>query len=485
MHSVRRLRLLLPTTATLVAIAAALAMPTSAHAILVGMESNRELVNSTQTPELQAEALQKMKDQGVAVVRANYRWYEVAEGCAGQSPRQLENHLNPCYTWDRLDSLVQQANQRRMSVLLSLTQNPSWLHRTDNRLMMGTGGAFNRGLVHYAAFHKAAGTRYRQGSGFGFVRFWTIHNEPNSRTYWGGMRHAASPRDYARLYAAAAVALKGANPAALIAPGPTGPTGGAGGIRPVRFVREFQTHVVRYLPGPMANKKRFINAWAHNPYPGFNHQPHKAAGASHVEAVSMAMIDRLFKQLDKAPITRGTKVWATEFGWETNGPFSTNERLQAQFIAEAFDWLNSKRRVQIGISYGLTDPPAADVHDWTSGTFTNAGKPKQSYAMFQRMVSVPQAGTNGVVRAGTKLRIWGRSNVNPGGTLLSYRLVGRKCNPGFTAAQHCLVPGQRGVPGMPGAKVGYLTAVRGQRIQVRTYDRVANVYGPIRTIIVR
>jgi hypothetical protein len=474
----------------LLSILAMLVVPAGANAaILIGMESNRELVNTTQTPELQGEALQKMKDQGVQVVRANFRWYDVAEGCAGQTATQLENHLNSCYSWGRLDSLVQQANDRQMQVLLSLTQNPSWLHPNApanvdglTYYFMGTTPAqFARTVEHYVAFHKAAGTRYRQGSGFGFVKFWTIHNEPNSKYYWGP---TPNPARYAQLYGKTAVALRAANPGARIAPGPTGPTGGTGGVKPLDFLVAFQRSVPAYLPGSMANKRKYINAWAHNPYPGSTTPPSVFQRTLHPRNVTMGSIDRIFKQLDASPITRGTKVWATEFGWETNGPGKVSEINQARFIAEAFDWLDSKRRVELGISYGLTDPPAIPTFDWTSGTFTNAGVKKRSYAMFQRMVSVPQAAMNNTVRAGTRLRVWGRANVNPARTQLAYRIIGRKCDARAAVSGFCMMKGQAPASGVA-PRVAFLTAVRGQTLDFAVYDPIAETYGPTRRVIVR
>ena len=484
----RLLRLLLPLTVA----ATALLVPANAHAILVGMESNRELVNTTQTAEMQAEALQTMKEQGVQVVRVNWRWYEIAEGCAGQSISALRQHTNPCYDWSRLDTLVKEASRLRMNVLLSVQQNPSWLSGTTNRYYMGgSWSQFQRTANHFAAFHRAAATRYKPGNGNGVIKFWTVHNEPNSKVYWGSK---PNPARYAYLYARTAVQIKLGNKSALVAPGPTGPTGGSGGIKPLAFVRSFQKNVVKWLPGGrnMAIKRRYINAWAHNPYPAYNNQPSFSRRVQHRDHVTMGTIDKLFTQLDRSPVTRRTKVWATEFGWETAPEsirrFGVTTSRQAQYVAEAFDWLDSKRlgrigRVQIGVSYGMTDPE--DVNDWQSGTIAFNGTRKLSFKMFQNMVSVPQAGNSGRVRANTRVRVWGRSNAHPGGTQLAYRILGRKCNSRVKVSGFCPVPRQRGVVGTFGAKYGYVTIRKGWRVDFATYDRIGKQYGPTRRVIGR
>lgn len=429
-------RTLLP-FAMLVAVAASLLAPSSASAILAGAESNRELVNSDRTPALQRIALDKMKKQGVQVVRGNFGWNEVATSkCKGKSITQLSNHRNSCYNWKIFDSFVKQANQRRIQVLISITRVPTWVINSTPENMGRTGPQFTKVLRNYVAFHKAAATRYKAGSKYGFIQYWTIHNEPNSKTYWGPR---PNPNWYAMLYGKTAVAIKRAHKTALVAPGPTGPTGGSGGMKPLAFMRAFQAKVPKYLPGSMPMKRRYLNAWAHNPYPGSRSQPSVASNTtSHRDSVGMAKIDNLFKQLDKAPITRGTRVWATEFGWETSGTLKVSMAQQAQFIAEAFDWLDRKRRVTIGISYGLTDPKEA--YDWQSGTFSSNGRIKPSFKMFQRMVSVPQGGKGGVVRRGTVVKVWGRSNISPRTGVLAFSIPGRQCAPG---RMWCTVRGQR------------------------------------------
>jgi hypothetical protein len=210
----------------------------------------------------------------------------------------------------------------------------------------------------------------------------------------------------------------------------------------------------------------------------------------HPDFITMGTIDRLFRQLDAHPVTRGTKVWATEFGWQTPPEFrfGTSPANQARFVAEAFDHLSSKRqgrfgRVQIGISYGLTDPE--DTNDWQSGTIDWNGDRKPSFFMFQRMISIPQRALDGTVRDGTRLRVWGRSNVNPGGTRLHYRIIGARCQPGQPISGFCEMPAQRGLVGMPGARFAFMTVRRGQRIDFAVYDTVSKSYGRTQRVTVR
>lgn len=432
LSSFRRISPVLAAGAALIALAIA---PASASAFSVGAEYNGGLVNSDRTPALQADVLDKMAIQGVQVVRANFGWNEIAVNCAGRSVAELGNPDNGCYNWAVLDSLVNLANQRGIKVLLSTSRVPTWVQPQSDPSQpydMGASQAqFNKTVATYAAFLKAAGTRYKAGSQYGSIPYWTVWNEPNSNTFFKPAPNAAR---YAQLYAAAAVALKTANPGALVAPGPTGPKST---IKPGTFIPAFQANVVKFLP--RANPKRYINAWAHNPYPQLGKAPTAKDGLK-FPSITMSNIGDLLTTLDKKPITKGLPVWGTEFGYETKpeetrAGLSVSYAQQAQYLAEGFHKLDATKRFTIGIWYGLVDNKinnAQDmIGDWQSGTITAAGTTKPSFWMFQRMISAP----TGMVRKGMTVPVWGRSNVSPNTGQLVYRTS--------AAGKWYLVPGAK------------------------------------------
>ncbi|MCW2972591.1 MAG: hypothetical protein JWN72_864, partial [Thermoleophilia bacterium] len=59
--------------------------------------------------------------------------------------------------------------------------------------------------------------------------------------------------------------------------------------------------------------------------------------------------------------------------------------------------------------------------DFQSGTMTNAGVKKPSYAAFQRMVSTDVSST----KPGMFVNIWAKSNINPKKTVLQYSANGK------------------------------------------------------------
>jgi len=462
---------------TLFATAALCVAPGAAHAgILIGAESNGELANSFNTPADQAVALDKMQAMGVKVVRVNFAWNEIATGtsCPTASLAQLADNTNACYNWGLLDSLVTLTKARRQSMLLSLTRVPSFVNHNANPFWMGaTEADFQNVKVNYVAFMTAAGTRYNKSSSIGTIPYWTILNEPGSKDYW---KPAPNVKRYAQIYGAAAPALRKAHSTALIGVGPTGPRSRP--IHPVPFIREFVKWAPKYLPGSMATKRSYINAWGHNPYPNATNPPRYKTPGAPVTSIGMSQMSRLFFELDKSPLTKGVKVWAAEFGYETapEPVFRVSPAIQARYQIEAFHWLDSQKRVTIGINYGLTDPK--QTYDWQSGMFYANGTKKPLFAAFQRMVSVPVPATDSLARIkGDKFKrnavipIWGRSNLLPTKGVLAYRVsktgVWKK------------VPGQkRSADGTINAKMKLSAPV----MYFSLYD---GQYGPMRVIKTR
>lgn len=393
--------------------------PMQAHAALYGVEANNDLANSNRTLTERTQTFDRMKTQGVGIVRVNMGWNEIAANCAGVSASALANHEHVCYSWGVFDDVVRLANERGILVLASISRAPRWLQGSSDAAYVGTTSAqWAKTIAHYEAVMQAAATRYRSGSLLGSVQRWTVWNEPNSPTYFAPQNTAslkrAMPRRYAQMVARAAVAIKKGNPTAQVAAGPTGPTGGGAGIRPITFIAQVQAALPIFLPGSGTFERRWIQGWAHNPYPGVNVAPSR--GTIDAPSVGMTNIRDLFVQLDRAPVTRGLQVWATEFGYQTNPPdrlIGIPVALQGRFMAESYDWLESTRRVPILIWYGFRDPD--QIGDWQSGTWYANGRAKVSRLWAMRPVSVPVD----TARRGQAVRVWARSMVKPSATRIA------------------------------------------------------------------
>ncbi|MCW2972590.1 MAG: hypothetical protein JWN72_863 [Thermoleophilia bacterium] len=478
--------------ALLIAVAAAafalsstvsLTRPVDAHAIIMGVEANGELANPGVTPQQQLAGFNRLTAQGVGLLRVNVSWKAIASGCGDQSVSAQRNPDNACYDWRVYDNVVRLAAERQVKLLFSVSHAPFWLQHSVSDAFVGRSSAqWSRTVAYYPAFMAAIATRYGAGSEYGAVNLWTIWNEPNSVTFWQPLGNktemALAPTRYAILYAAGAKAVKAANRAAVVAPGPTGPNSKP--IKPVTFIKAFQKVVPRYLPGRTITQKRYyLGAWAHNPYPwvfapsGSPSLGYRSYG--HPEALGMAETDELLRLLDSAPITRGINVWATEFGWETVPPetreLGVSLGLQARYIPEAYDLLDRMRRVTIGVAYVLTDPPNDTVSgsDFQSGTFFNSGVAKPSFYAYQRMIS-----TNATsARRGAVISVYAKANTEPHATRINYSVDG---------VHWRLLPltgtNRRRVDGSIRASVRVTRTLR-----FATWDGVKR--GPSRTVVVR
>ena len=384
--------------------ALAAALPAAAPAAAgynIGIEAENQIYADSGTRE---QAFATMQQLGVHVTRSWMFWDQIGAGCGGTNPATLANPDSPCYSWATIDDIVARAAAHHVSLMVSVVGVPRWSNDHPNQFNLGASSAkFNQVSADYARFVTAAATRYNGRNGHGFIPFWTIWNEPNSRTFFAPYS-ADSPRRYAQLYAASAKALKKANPKALVAPGPTGPN--STGAKPITYLQQLQPWLAKYGAGP------YINAWAHNPYPAKGRSPHAIAYKS--PSVGIGNFGDLLRQLDANKVTRHKPVWATEFSYETRPADRHGVSLgdQATFLAQCFDILWSSHRVSIALWYVMKDPVGEP--DWQSGLVSSKGAAKPAFAMYQRMVSL--AATS--VRRGGHLRLWGKSNVSGGTTTL-------------------------------------------------------------------
>ncbi|MCW2961159.1 MAG: hypothetical protein JWM90_1546 [Thermoleophilia bacterium] len=431
MFALPHTRRLLATLALTLSLTALVALPQGASAtMLVGVEANGELVNSNLSPAQQAAAFDKLQIQGARIVRANVQWRDIAAGCAGQSAVQLGDNANPCYSWSVIDNFVTEARNRNIQVVMSVSGAPQWLHGSNIPAFVGSTSAQWANMVaHYPAFMFAIATRYNRTSAIGTVRYWTIWNEPNSKTFWSPQFSPAqiklAPTRYAILYGKAAPAVKRANSTAVVAPGPTGPNSTP--WKPRTYIQLMQVLLPKYLPGrTIAQKRVYLGAWAHNPYvsivPPTGNPRRGNRTFANPNSIGMAETPSLVRLLDSKPITRGLKIWATEFGYETNPPdkfFGVSYLNQARWLPESFDVLDRTGRVSIGIWYGMTDP--TNLNDFQSGVYDATGKAKPSLGAFQRMISTNAS----VVRRGASVQVFAKANVDPLKTRIIYSANGR------------------------------------------------------------
>lgn len=396
----------------------------SPAAFKFGMQANNTLLVAD--PGKSEEAMDDLDDANVQVVRLTLSWNRVAgnaAACTSATASQLSNHNHACYDWTTYDALISSAERHGILVLASIYQVPQWVNGNSSPYYVGSSSrAFKRTSSLMAAFSSAAATRYKPGSTIGRVHYYTVGNEPNSAHFWRPMNSSA-PQRFAYMYTQSAKAIRKADPRATIAAGPTGPKGS---IPPASFIRQTVPHMAKY------GARGYLDAWAHNPYPGSNRGPRYGTRGNGI--LRTHNLDELFRALDSQSLTKRKPVWATEFSYQTNPPdrIGVSQATQATFLADIFDILHSNRRVQLAFWYVFRDNTTPT--DWQSGIRDASGRNKSSYAMWNRPVSRTtvgrvdgrrQAVIADRVSRGATVRVWGASLAAPGTQSLQYSTDGQ------------------------------------------------------------
>jgi len=222
------------------------------------------------------------------------------------------------WSWSAYDRLVNEVSKRNINILFILDYTPGWARRADASGTMFSAPANN---AQFAAYAKAAVAHF---SPMG-VKTYEVWNEPNLVGFW---RPAPNIAVYSDLLKKTYVAIKEADPTAIVVSGGLSPAATTGGnIAPLEFASgmyakgvkgyfdAFGFHPYSYpaLPSSTAN----YNAW----YQMFGTSPN---------------LRGIMQQYDDS----AKPVYGTEFGAPTAGSVSwspnNSESLQAQIIDSAW-----------------------------------------------------------------------------------------------------------------------------------------------------
>jgi hypothetical protein len=399
--------------------------------------------------DVRNRALNELDALGVDVVKVLANWRMMApagerkpDGFDGADPEDYSADA-----WAPYDAIVREARARGMRVLFALGGlAPDWASRSGS-----IAGSKRPNVGEFRKFVKAFGTRYsgsyvvgaggnapgppppddpelplplplqattaQAGTTLPRVNLWSAWNEPNlgnwlAPQYKNGRPFA--PHYYRRLLNAAKAGLSATGHAKdtyLI--GELVPFGAAQNrIRPLEFLREMACVNRRYRPfRGKAARKRGCDNFRALPGSGFAHHPYTFAGGpnvstGHRDDVTVGNLNRLVNALNrlgrKNRLKRARmKVWATEFGFQTNPPdtFQTPIRKVPGFmgLSEWLMWRNP--RVASHSHYLLYDDPG--LGSFQTGLRFAGGKAKPGvYKAYRLPLYVRH-------RGGRKVEVWG------------------------------------------------------------------------------
>jgi hypothetical protein len=371
--------------------------------------SSRQLMLFEAPRELSSDALRdatfdELQGLGVQSLRMVVYWQAIAPAPdARRKPNfnAADPNAYPSSNWATLDSVVNEARRRGMSLMLAVTGPvPRWATKSRRDHV-------SRPIPHeFRLFMTALGRRYG-----GEIARWSIWNEPNQPQYLKPQYshgRPVSPRIYRSLLIAGIRGLRdagrGSDPVLM---GETSPIGNSHVVAPLTFLRGALCLSTTYRRSRRCGRVP-VAGYAHHPYT-------RRAGPSFrppsSNAVTIGTLSRLTRALDRAAragaVPRHLRIYLTEFGVQSKPDpvFGVSLAQQAAFrsIAEHIAYRNP--RVAAFSQYLMRDdnprpgPKLARYSGFESGLRFADGRVKPAYDAFRLPLVV--------TRHGRRVSLWG------------------------------------------------------------------------------
>jgi len=312
------------------------------------------------------ERVASAASSNATVLRLLVQWNLAAK----KRPATATNPFDPTYELDDVDEAVRSAQENDQEVILTISGTPRWANGGKNP------NVAPRRMADFQNFSRAIASRYSgRFTGYPFVRFWSVWNEPNLQLFlspqFDARGRSLAPKTYAKLAAAAYAGIKAGSPRAQVAVGETSARGSdkAAGLRPTHSPGKFAELVAK------ANPRLRFDAWSHHPYPSV-----PTARPSQVVKwpnVSLASLPRFNTSLKKWFKRKSVPIWVTEYGHQTRPEDSLGVpyALQSAYIQQSISLAARYPFVNMFIWFVFQDDQG---QPWESGIYTRGGAPKGS-----------------------------------------------------------------------------------------------------------
>jgi hypothetical protein len=307
--------------------------------------------------------------QGAAQANATIMRLLVQWNLAAKTrPATATNPFDPAYVFDDVDEAVRAAQEADQEVVITISGTPRWANGGKNPNVMPTR------VADFTNFARAIASRYSgRFSGYPFVRFWSVWNEPNLNSFlspqFDSSGRSVAPANYAKLAAAAYSGIKAGSPLAQVAIGETSARGSdkATGIRPTHSPGKFAELVAK------ANPRLKFDAWSHHPYPSVPSSP--PSQVVKWPNVSLTSLPRFNESLRKWFKRKSVPIWVTEYGHQTRpeDPLGVPYSTQTAYIQQAISIAAGYPFVPMFIWFVYQDDQG---QPWESGVYTRNGVSK-------------------------------------------------------------------------------------------------------------
>ncbi len=231
-------------------------------------------------------------------------------------------------------------------------------------------------VADFLNFARAIASRYSgRNTGYPFVRFFSVWNEPNLQGFlspqFDARGRSLAPRNYAKLAAAAYAGIKAGSSRAQVAIGETSARGSdkPAGLRPTHSPGKFAELVAK------ANPRLKFDAWSHHPYPSVpSARPGQVVKWPNVSLASLPRFDTNLKKWFKR---KSVPIWITEYGHQTRpeDPLGVSYATQSAYIQQAISLAARYPFVNMFLWFVYQDDQG---QPWESGVYTRNGSPKGS-----------------------------------------------------------------------------------------------------------
>jgi len=324
-----------------------------------------------------ATALDTMVSMGVTTVRVLIPWAGIEV-------------LNNVYNWSEMDSIVNAAAARGISVLGVITSSPLWASSTS---LISINSAPNS-VDEYAEFAAAVAQRYGAASNDGDAKISALEiwNEPNSITgYYPGPDATA----YTDLLKAAYTAIKAVDSSMTVIGGVVGSVSTFSTLteNPVKFV------AAMYAAGAAG----YFDALSFHPYQyTMSFSSGEDYGSSALdEGYASSPIEQYLaiRALMDANGDTAKQIWATEYGLPTS---VVSEADQAAFIKDFLATWSALTGTGPMYFYTLVDKATGSTNaEDTFGLYNSDGTPKDAVAVIMAWIQEHLDSTGGESSGGT------------------------------------------------------------------------------------
>jgi hypothetical protein len=354
----------LTSLATAIACAACMALPAGAGAASPHMAGamSHVLWANVDTEEMDRQ-LDRLKELGAGITRVDVGWSSIEHEAKGKYES---------WYMDRLDHLVEGANERGIKLLLLFAETPCWASTAPESLKQGCTGAYwQREVPDYPPRDMSD---YGDALAFLVKRYgdkvysYEIWNEPNQEYFF----HTDDPvGDYAKMVKAGYRAAKAADPRPIIVAGSLSDS-------------DYDFTEALYEKGI----KGYFDAFSVHPY-----AQDRSPLAGDLESDRWSFADGVPRvhEVMKKHGDGDKSLWLTEYGWSTcdvrgqeHWQNCVDPSVQAKYLKQSFRQIAKWSYVPVGIWFTLKDwNDDRGNRTANHGLLRSDGSKKQSFWAFR------------------------------------------------------------------------------------------------------